>query len=33
MNEHPAAISRLITAGPADRSHSFCGCGFSMGVL
>ena len=30
MNEHPAAISRLIAAGPADRSHSFCGCGFSV---
>lgn len=31
MNEPPAAISRLIAAGPADRSHSFCGCGFSIG--
>ena len=23
MNELPAAVSRLIAAGPADRSHSF----------
>ena len=30
MNEHPAAVSRLTAAGPADRSHSFCGCGFSV---
>ena len=30
MNEHPAAVSRLTAAGPADRSHSFCGCGFSI---
>ena len=31
MNEPPAAISRLIAAGSADRSHNFCGCGFSIG--
>ena len=31
MNETPAAISRLIAAGPADRGHNFCGCGFSIG--
>lgn len=30
MNEAPAVISRLIAAGHADRSHSFCGCGFSI---
>ena len=30
MNEPPAAISRLIAAKPTDRSHSFCGCGFSV---
>ena len=23
MNKTPAAISRLIAAGPADRGHSF----------
>ena len=33
MNKTPAAISRLIAAGPADRGHNFCGCGFSIGVL
>ena len=30
MNETLAVISRLIAAGPADRGHNFCGCGFSI---
>lgn len=33
MNETPAVISRLIAAGPADRSRNFCGCGFSVRKL
>lgn len=33
MNEHPAAVSRLTAAGPADRSHSFVAAVFHQEVL
>ena len=33
MNETPAAISRLIAAGPTDRSHSFVAAVFHQEVL
>ena len=33
MNEHPAAISRLIAAGPADRSRIFVAAVFHQEEL